>query len=53
MNQLQTIWIDPTFEANQSAFYYFQVLELPTSRWTTYDAKTLDVNLPSDVPTVL
>ncbi len=48
--QLQTIWTDPEFEAGQSAFYYLRVLEIPTPRWTTYDAKTIGVAPPNDVP---
>jgi hypothetical protein len=46
---LQSIWTDPDFNPNQSAFYYVRVLEIPTPRWTTYDAKTLGVPPPADV----
>lgn len=31
-------WTDPSFEANDHAFYYARVLEIPTPRWTTYEA---------------
>ena len=47
---LQTMWTDPEFNAEVSAFYYLRVLEIPTPRWTTYDAVALGVPLPSGVP---
>ena len=48
---LQTTWKDPTFDANQSAVYYVRVLEIPTPRWTTYDAAALGLAPLSGVPT--
>ncbi len=51
--KLQTIWKDPTFDASLSAFYYLRVLEIPTPRWTTYDAVTLGVDVAKDVPTTI
>jgi len=47
---LQTYWVDPDFKAQQRAFYYVRVLEIPTPRWTTYDAKYYNVERPKDVP---
>ena len=47
------IWTDPDFDASQSAFYYLRVLEIPTPRWTTFDAKTLGVAPPTDVPATI
>jgi len=43
-------WKDPAFNSKESAFYYVRVLEIPTPRWTTYDAKFFNVDLPEDVP---
>jgi hypothetical protein len=43
-------WMDPAFDAGQRAFYYVRVIEIPTPRWTTYDAKIFGVKLPDDVP---
>ncbi len=37
--ELISVWQDPAFDAKQRAFYYVRVLEIPTPRWTAYDAK--------------
>lgn len=50
---LATFWEDPNFDPSQSAFYYVRVLEIPTPRWTVYDAKQFGVELPEGVPTAI
>ncbi len=48
--QLSAWWTDPEFEAGQRAFYYVRVLQIPTCRWSTWDANRLGVPRPEDVP---
>ena len=47
---LQGYWKDLNFDPSQRAFYYVRVIEIPTPRWTTFDAKIFGVKLPTDVP---
>lgn len=48
--ELIAVWKDPDFDPKLKAFYYGRVLEIPTPRWTTYDAKYYGLKLPSEIP---
>ncbi|HUG62102.1 MAG TPA: DUF3604 domain-containing protein, partial [Methylomirabilota bacterium] len=48
--ELIGVWTDPDFDPAQSAFYYGRILEIPTPRWTTYDAHYYGLPIPTDVP---
>ncbi len=50
--ELITVWKDPDFNAKQSAFYYARVIEIPTPRWTAYDAKYFNIDMPDHVPMI-
>ena len=47
--QLMAFWQDPDFNPEERAFYYVRVLEIPTPRWTAYDAKYFGID-PADIP---
>jgi hypothetical protein len=49
--ELGVVWTDPEFDAKQRAFYYVRVLEIPTPRWSLYDAVRFDVKHPDGAPT--
>ncbi|EAW30386.1 hypothetical protein GP2143_09280 [marine gamma proteobacterium HTCC2143] len=48
--QLSVVWTDPDFDSNQHAFYYVRALEIPTPRWTAYDAKRFGESMNNEVP---
>jgi hypothetical protein len=47
---MMAYWKDPAFDPDQRAFYYVRVLEIPTPRWTTYDAAFFGIARPEGVP---
>ena len=51
--ELVGLWRDPEFDASQPAVYYARVIEIPTPRWTAYDAKHYADEAPSGTPMVL
>lgn len=52
-SELITVWKDPNFNRKQRAFYYARVIEIPTPRWTAYDAKRFNVKIDKKVPMVV
>ncbi len=50
--ELIEVWQDPDFDANERAFYYVRVIEIPTPRWTAYDAKHFNIDMPDNIPMI-
>lgn len=52
-NELKSVWYDPDYDPQQSAFYYVRVLMNPTCRWSTYDAIRLGRDPDPRVPATI
>ena len=51
--ELAVVWTDPDFNKDELAFYYLRALEIPTPRWTAYDAKYYQLkDIPEDIPMI-
>jgi hypothetical protein len=50
--ELMSVWTDPDFDPAQPAAYYARVLEIPTPRWTAYEAARYGLELPPEIPVV-
>ena len=48
--ELIAVWKDPDFDPSLHAFYYARVIEIPTPRWTAYEAKRYGITMPKEVP---
>ena len=51
--ELKTLWRDPDYDQNQSAFYYVRVLMNPTCRWSSHDAIRLGREPDPSVPATI
>jgi hypothetical protein len=43
-------WVDLDLDASEHAFYYVRVIEIPTPRWTAWNAAIFDVDMRDDIP---
>lgn len=51
--ELSGLWTDPDFNPALEAFYYVRVLEIPTPRWSVFDALELGIPHPDDLPATI
>jgi hypothetical protein len=50
--ELIGVWTDPDFDPSVRAAYYARVIEIPTPRWTAYEALRYGVTMPDEVPMI-
>jgi hypothetical protein len=48
--ELITAWIDPDFDPDVPAVYYARIIEIPTPRWTAYEAVRFGIDMPDEIP---
>ena len=48
--ELSAAWTDPDFDPSQACAYYARILEIPTPRWSTYDAVRHGKPIPANAP---
>jgi hypothetical protein len=48
--ELISVWTDPDFDPEVPAVYYARVLEIPTPRWTAYEAVRYGIDMPDEIP---
>jgi hypothetical protein len=51
--ELSVAWTDPGYNETERAVYYVRVLQIPTPRWTVYDATFYGQEVPQDPPPVI
>jgi hypothetical protein len=51
--ELDAVWTDPEFDPKLRAVYYARLLEAPTPRWSTFDARALGIDPPKGVPATI